>query len=259
MSAEHRPPSDPAALPPVDPTGCRQPFALLHRPYAHEYGLGRRARRPGRRGRPAGRPARCPIPRAPRRREDAAGPGAVPAGRRAGLRRPRRRHPAAVRCGSNGRRCCRWPRCCGASQTARSRSTAAASTCPTTTYAGHRARGCSRDEIGRGRGRQLRHPAHLRRRHRPGTRSTAALALFRRLLSGERGAYWTFVVHTGDRTLVGASPERHVSVAGGHGRDEPDQRHLPLPGRRPTLAGVLRLPRRPPRRSTSCSWWSTRS
>ncbi|MDQ0388240.1 phenazine biosynthesis protein phzE [Streptomyces sp. DSM 42143] len=42
-----------------------------------------------------------------------------------------------------------------------------------------------------------------------------ALALFRRLLEGERGAYWTFVVHTGDRTLVGASPEVHVRMSGG--------------------------------------------
>ncbi|MFF4405571.1 anthranilate synthase family protein [Streptomyces sp. NPDC001404] len=42
-----------------------------------------------------------------------------------------------------------------------------------------------------------------------------ALALFRRLLSGERGAYWTYVVHTGERTLVGASPEVHVRMSGG--------------------------------------------
>ncbi|WP_046250008.1 anthranilate synthase family protein [Streptomyces sp. MBT28] len=42
-----------------------------------------------------------------------------------------------------------------------------------------------------------------------------ALALFRRLLEGERGAYWTFVVHTGERTLVGASPEVHVRMSGG--------------------------------------------
>ncbi|BFU45787.1 anthranilate synthase family protein [Krasilnikovia sp. MM14-A1004] len=44
---------------------------------------------------------------------------------------------------------------------------------------------------------------------------TAARAAFRRLLTGEQGAYWTFLVHTGDRILVGATPERHVSVADG--------------------------------------------
>jgi phenazine biosynthesis protein phzE len=43
----------------------------------------------------------------------------------------------------------------------------------------------------------------------------AALTVFRRLLTSERGAYWTFVVHTGQRTLVGATPERHVSVDDG--------------------------------------------
>ncbi|WDO08837.1 anthranilate synthase family protein [Streptomyces murinus] len=49
----------------------------------------------------------------------------------------------------------------------------------------------------------------------PGFGRADALALFRRLLEGERGAYWTFVVHTGDRTLVGASPEAHVRMSGG--------------------------------------------
>jgi len=43
----------------------------------------------------------------------------------------------------------------------------------------------------------------------------AARAAFGRLLAGEQGTYWTFLVHTGARTLVGATPERHVSVADG--------------------------------------------
>jgi len=42
-----------------------------------------------------------------------------------------------------------------------------------------------------------------------------ALALFGRLLREERGAYWTFVVHTGNRVLLGASPEVHVRMQGG--------------------------------------------
>jgi phenazine biosynthesis protein phzE len=42
-----------------------------------------------------------------------------------------------------------------------------------------------------------------------------ACALFRRLLLRESGAYWTFLFHTPRLTLVGASPERHVSLAGG--------------------------------------------
>ncbi len=43
----------------------------------------------------------------------------------------------------------------------------------------------------------------------------AARAAFGRLLASEQGTYWTFLVHTGARTLVGATPERHVSVNDG--------------------------------------------
>ncbi|MEV8553692.1 anthranilate synthase family protein [Streptomyces glaucescens] len=70
------------------------------------------------------------------------------------------------------------------------------------------------EEIGRGEGANF----VIRRNYRgriPGFGRADALALFRRLLAGERGAYWTFVVHTGDRTLVGASPEVHVRMSGG--------------------------------------------
>ena len=42
-----------------------------------------------------------------------------------------------------------------------------------------------------------------------------------RLLERERGAYWTYCFFTGDRYLVGASPERHVSVHGGDVRMNP--------------------------------------
>ncbi|MFI1566007.1 anthranilate synthase family protein [Streptomyces sp. NPDC020490] len=71
-----------------------------------------------------------------------------------------------------------------------------------------------REEIGRGEGANF----VIRRTYQgeiPGFRLADALALFRRLLEGERGAYWTFVVCTGDRTLVGASPEVHVRMSGG--------------------------------------------
>lgn len=71
-----------------------------------------------------------------------------------------------------------------------------------------------REEIGRGEGANF----VIRRTYEgeiPGYGRAEALALFRRLLVGERGAYWTFIVHTGDRTLVGASPEVHVRMSGG--------------------------------------------
>ncbi|RNF94359.1 chorismate-binding protein, partial [Streptomyces botrytidirepellens] len=71
------------------------------------------------------------------------------------------------------------------------------------------------DEIGTGEGANF----VIRRTFEgeiPGFASTDALALFRRLLAGERGAYWTYVVRLGGgRTLVGASPEVHVRMSGG--------------------------------------------
>ena len=42
-----------------------------------------------------------------------------------------------------------------------------------------------------------------------------ALAFFRRLVGRDPGSYWTFLIHTGTRTFVGASPERHVSLDAG--------------------------------------------
>ncbi|MFE5027103.1 anthranilate synthase family protein [Streptomyces sp. NPDC056656] len=77
-----------------------------------------------------------------------------------------------------------------------------------------------REEIGQGEGANF----VIRRTYEGEIRGFGradALALFRRLLAGERGAYWTFVVHTGNqqgtggRTLVGASPEVHVRMSGG--------------------------------------------
>ncbi|WP_330280083.1 anthranilate synthase family protein [Streptomyces sp. NBC_00569] len=71
-----------------------------------------------------------------------------------------------------------------------------------------------REEIGQGEGANF----VIRRTYEGAIRGFGradALSLFRRLLAGERGAYWTFVVHTGARTLVGASPEVHVRMSGG--------------------------------------------
>ncbi|SCL36694.1 phenazine biosynthesis protein phzE [Micromonospora rhizosphaerae] len=70
------------------------------------------------------------------------------------------------------------------------------------------------EEIGRGEGANFVIHRTLRATVQ-GPPLVAALAALRRLLLRERGAYWTFVVHTGTRILVGASPERHVSVDDG--------------------------------------------
>ncbi|HEY9371964.1 anthranilate synthase family protein [Streptomyces sp.] len=66
-----------------------------------------------------------------------------------------------------------------------------------------------------------------------------ALAFFRRLLEREAGAYWTFLVHTGDRTFVGASPERHVSLDAGTAVMNPISGTYRYPPTGPTLTGVL--------------------
>ena len=76
------------------------------------------------------------------------------------------------------------------------------------------------DEIGNGEGANLvvgrKYHARLR-----DWGPEAALGVLRRLLEKEQGAYWTYCFFTGDRYLVGASPERHVSVHGGDVRMNP--------------------------------------
>src|SRR3954451_17604886 len=71
-----------------------------------------------------------------------------------------------------------------------------------------------RDEIGHGEGANF----VIHRVYQAsveGDPVAAARAAFGRLLATEQGTYWTFLVHTGARTLGGATPERHVSVADG--------------------------------------------
>ncbi|MEJ7832832.1 MAG: anthranilate synthase family protein [Nocardioides sp.] len=75
-------------------------------------------------------------------------------------------------------------------------------------------------EIGQGEGANLVISRHYRATVADWGRDTA-LTAFRRLLERERGAYWTYVFFTGDRYLIGASPERHVSVRGGDVRMNP--------------------------------------
>ncbi|MGW7055424.1 anthranilate synthase family protein [Streptomyces sp. NPDC054887] len=94
------------------------------------------------------------------------------------------------------------------------------------------------DEIGQGEGANF----VIRRTFEgrlPGFARADALALFRRLLAGERGAYWTFVVHTGERTLVGASPEVHVRMSGGTVVMNPISGTYRYPSDGPSADGLL--------------------
>src|SRR4051794_4386722 len=76
------------------------------------------------------------------------------------------------------------------------------------------------DEIGNGEGANLVVGRHYRARLQDWG-PAKALTVLRRLLERERGAYWTYCFYTGERYLVGASPERHVSVHGGDVRMNP--------------------------------------
>ena len=85
-----------------------------------------------------------------------------------------------------------------------------------------------KDEIGNGEGANLVVGRHYRAQLADWD-TRKALTVFRNLLEKERGAYWTFCFFTGDRFLIGASPERHVSVHGGDVRMNP-------------ISGTFRLP-----------------
>ena len=68
---------------------------------------------------------------------------------------------------------------------------------------------------------------------------TTALTVFRRMLEREHGAHWTFVVYTGDRILVGASPERHVSLSDGVATMNPISGTYRYPSGGADLSGVM--------------------
>ena len=84
------------------------------------------------------------------------------------------------------------------------------------------------DEIGQGEGANVVIGRHYRATVADWG-ADRALAVLKRLLERERGAYWTFLFFTGDRYLIGASPERHVSIHGGDVRMNP-------------ISGTFRLP-----------------
>ena len=67
----------------------------------------------------------------------------------------------------------------------------------------------------------------------------AAFTVFRRLLLQENGAYWTFLVNIGDRVLVGASPERHVSCEDGVATMNPISGTFRYPESGPILDGLI--------------------
>lgn len=72
-----------------------------------------------------------------------------------------------------------------------------------------------RDEIGRGEGSNFVVADAARFAVEDMSRAKA-LSIFRKLLETEFGSYMHFLYYDGERYLVGASPERHLTVSNGH-------------------------------------------
>ncbi|NWD66434.1 phenazine-specific anthranilate synthase [Pseudomonas gingeri] len=68
-----------------------------------------------------------------------------------------------------------------------------------------------------------------------------ALTFFRHLLEREKGVYWTFIIHTGERTFVGASPERHISLKDGLAVMNPISGTYRYPPTGPNLGEVMQF------------------
>ncbi|MEU5978888.1 anthranilate synthase family protein [Streptomyces sp. NPDC047315] len=66
-----------------------------------------------------------------------------------------------------------------------------------------------------------------------------ALSFYRRLLGRDPGSHWTFVIHTGERTFIGASPERHITLDAGTVVMNPISGTYRYPDAGPDLAEVL--------------------
>ncbi|MFY1699656.1 MULTISPECIES: anthranilate synthase family protein [unclassified Solwaraspora] len=99
-----------------------------------------------------------------------------------------------------------------------------------------------RDEIGHGAGANfVLHRTYRATLAGPGRAAAiaAGFSALRRLLCDERGAYWTFLVYTGARVLVGATPERHVSVSDGLAMMNPISGTLRHPSGEPDVATLL--------------------
>ncbi|MEU3186068.1 anthranilate synthase family protein [Streptomyces sp. NPDC006923] len=101
-----------------------------------------------------------------------------------------------------------------------------------------------RREIHAGEGSNFVLARSLRGRIRDFSRATA-LAALKRLLGAETGAYWTFLVHTGDRYLLGSTPEQHVRVRGDQVSMNPISGTYRYPGGGVELPGLLRFLRDP--------------
>lgn len=94
------------------------------------------------------------------------------------------------------------------------------------------------DEIGRGEGANFVIKRSFTAEFTDYT-PAVALSAFRQLVQQETGAYWIFLLHTGERTFIGASPERHISLQRGIATMNPISGTYRYPPSGPTLSGVM--------------------
>ena len=72
-----------------------------------------------------------------------------------------------------------------------------------------------------------------------------ALTVFRQLTERESRAYWTFIIHVEGRVLVGATPERHITVQAGEAEMNPISGTYRYPSGGATLEGLTAFLRDP--------------
>lgn len=67
----------------------------------------------------------------------------------------------------------------------------------------------------------------------------SALCIFKNLIKKETGAYWSFIIHTGKRTFIGASPELHLRLNNSTVTMNPISGTHRYPPGGPTIDGLL--------------------
>lgn len=95
-----------------------------------------------------------------------------------------------------------------------------------------------RDEIGTGQGANFVIKRTFSGEFADGDLSRM-LTIFRNLISKEVGAYWTFIICTNEYVLIGASPERHISLSDGKVSMMPISGTYRYPDSGPSAEGII--------------------
>jgi len=97
-----------------------------------------------------------------------------------------------------------------------------------------------KNEIGQGKGAsfvlQRSFTAEIK-----GDSVESALNIFKKLITKQAGSYWVFVINTGERVLVGATPERHITLDSGVAVMNPISGTYRYPATGPKLAEITQF------------------